>query len=122
MIENRNPSISIVQGFINDVINDSQPEPIKIDKIIVEVARTYNVSESAMLSNRKTAPLVLARQVAMYIARETTDMSYKQIGESFGKDHTTVLYNVKKIENFLIDKPREKEMVEDIIKNLKSAT
>ncbi|HCH28597.1 MAG TPA: chromosomal replication initiator protein DnaA [Ruminococcaceae bacterium] len=121
-IENRNPSISIVQGFISDVINNSQPEPIKIDKIIVEVARTYNVSESAMLSNRKTAPLVLARQVAMYIARETTDMSYKQIGESFGKDHTTVLYNVKKIENFLMDKPREKEMVEDIIKNLKSTT
>ena len=121
-IQNKNPSISIVQGFINDVINDSQPEPIKIDRIILEVSRTYNVSESAILSNRKTSSLVLARQVAMYIARETTDMSFKQIGESFGKDHSTVLYNVKKIENFLKDKPREKEMVEDIIKNLKSTT
>ncbi|MCQ2451151.1 MAG: chromosomal replication initiator protein DnaA [Clostridia bacterium] len=118
--EQKKPNISVVQGFIKDVINETQPEPIKIDKIILEVARTYNVSESAILSNRKTASLVLARQVAMYIARETTSMSYNQIGESFGKDHTTVLYNVRKIEDFLKDKPREREMVEDIIKNLKS--
>jgi len=119
-IQNKTPNISIVQGFIKDVINDSQPEPIKIEKIIAEVSHTYNVSERDILSNRKTAPLVLARQVAMYIARETTEMSYKAIGESFGKDHSTVLYNVNKIEEFLKDKPYEKELVEDIIKNLKS--
>ncbi len=121
-IQNKNPNISIVQGFIKDVINDSLPEPIKIDKIISEVARTYNVSENDILSNRRTASLVLARQVAMYIARETTEMSYKQIGENFGKDHSTVLYNVNKIEEFLKDKPYEKELVDDIIKNLKSNT
>jgi len=119
-IQNKIPTISVVQGFIRDVINDTQPEPIKIDKIISEVARTYNVSESDILSNRRTANLVLARQVAMYIARETTDLSFKAIGESFGKDHTTVLYNVNKIEEFLKDKPYQKELVDDLIKNLKS--
>ena len=56
----------------------------------------------------------------MYIARETTDLSYKSIGESFGKDHTTVLYNVGKIEEFLKDKPYQKELVDDIIKNLRA--
>ena len=119
-IQNKVPSMSVVQGFIRDVINDTQPEPIKIEKIISEVARTYNVSESDILSNRRTADLVLARQVAMYISRETTDLSYKAIGESFGKDHTTVLYNVKQIEKFLSDKPYQKELVDDLIKNLKS--
>ena len=68
----------------------------------------------------KAAALALARQVAMYIARETTNLSYKAIGESFGKDHTTVLHNVRCIENFLRDKPYQKELVDDIIKNLKS--
>ncbi|MBQ3817135.1 MAG: chromosomal replication initiator protein DnaA [Clostridia bacterium] len=121
-IQNRNPNISIVQGFIRDVINDTQPEPIKIEKIISEVAKTYNVSENDILSKRKTASLVLARQVAMYIARETTELSYKAIGESFGKDHTTVLYNVNRIEEFLKDKPYEKDLVEDIIKNLKETS
>ena len=120
-IDKRVPNIAAVQGFIRDIINDDKPQPIKIEKIISEVARTYNVSESDILSNRKTAPLALARQVAMYIARETTELSFKMIGESFGKDHSTVLYNVNRIEEFLKDKPYEKELVDDIIKNLRSS-
>ena len=119
-IQKKVPTLSIVQTFIRDVITDTKPEPIKIEKIIAEVARTYNVSESDILSNRRTASLVLARQVAMYIARETTDLSFKTIGENFGKDHSTVLYNVNRVETFLKDKPYEKELVDDIIKNLKS--
>lgn len=120
-IQNKIPTLAVVQAFIRDIINDTQPEPIKIEKIIAEVAKTYNVSESDILSNRRTSALALARQVAMYIARETTNLSYKAIGESFGKDHTTVLYNVNRIENFLKDKPYEKELVDDIIKNLTSS-
>lgn len=118
MIQNRKPTISVVQGFIRDVINDSQPAPIKIERIVSEVAHTYNVTENDILSNRRTAALALARQVAMYITRETTDLSYKAIGEYFGKDHTTVLHNVAKIETFLRDKPYEKALVNDIIKNI----
>ena len=117
-IQNKIPTLAVIQGFIRDIINDAQPEPVKIEKIIAEVAKTYNVSESDILSNRRTSSLALARQVAMYIARETTNLSYKAIGESFGKDHTTVLYNVNHIENFLKDKPYERELVKDIIKNL----
>ena len=43
------------------------------------------------------------------------------LGECFGKDHTTVLYNVKKIEEFLKDKPYEKEMIENMIRNLQAS-
>lgn len=118
-LQGKVPNITVVQAFIRDIISDDKPEPIKIESIIMEVARTYNVSEADILSNRRTASLALARQVAMYIARETTDLSYKMIGASFGKDHTTVLYNVNRIEEFLKDKPYQKELVEDIIKNLR---
>ena len=117
-IDKKIPTITTVQGFIRDIINDDKPEPIKIEKIIAEVARTYNVLESDIISNRKTANLALARQVAMYIARETTELSFKAIGEAFGKDHSTVLYNVGRIESFLKERPYEKELVDDIIKNL----
>ncbi len=119
-IQKRVPTISAVQTIIKDIISDTKPEPIKVEKIISEVAHTFNVSESDILSNRRTADLVLARQVAMYISRETTDLSYKSIGESFGKDHTTVLYNVNKIEEFLKERPYQKELVEDLINNLRS--
>ncbi len=121
-IENKKPNISIVQGFIKDIINDSESAPISVEKIISEVARSYNVSENDILSNRRTASLVLARKVAMYITREITQLSYKAMGEAFGKDHSSVLYSVQSIEKFLQDKPYEKELIEDIIKNLKSST
>ena len=121
-IQGKTPSLSVVQTIVRDVIVDNKPEPIKVENIIDEVAKTYNVSVSDILSNRRTASLALARQVAMYIARETTDLSFKQIGEHFGKDHTTVLYNVNKIDTFLKDKPYQKELVEDIIKNLRESS
>ena len=118
-LENKQPTLPVLKTFIRDVINDSQPEPIKIEKIIEEVARTYRVSESDILSKRKTAQLVFARQVAMYIARETTELSYQAIGESFGKNHATVLYTVKKLEEMFKEKPYEKAVVDEIISNIK---
>lgn len=118
-IQKKVPSLAIAQNFIKDVIVDTKPEPISVEKIIAEVAKSYNLSENDIVSNRKTAKLALARQVAMYIARQTTELSYKSIGEKFGRDHTTVLYNCNRVEDFLKDKPYEKELVDDIIKNLK---
>lgn len=117
-IQKKTPSIAIAQNFIKDVIVDTKPEPISVEKIIAEVSKSYGLSENDIISNRKTAKLALARQVAMYIARQTTELSYKAIGEKFGRDHTTVLYNCNRVEEFLKDKPYEKELVDDIIKNL----
>lgn len=119
-IQNHTPTISVVQGIIREVVNDTKPEPIKIEKIVAEVARTYDVSEKDIVSRRKTAELAKARQIAMYIAKETTELGYKPIGEAFGKDHTTVLYAVKKMETFLKENQHEKEIIDDIIKNLKN--
>ena len=120
LMENKTPSLLVLNNFIRDVISDTMPEPIKIEQIIEEVSRTYCVSENEILSARKTKELALARQIAMYIAKETTELSYKAIGEAFGRDHATVLHNVKKADEFLAERPHEKEIVEEIIRNLKS--
>lgn len=119
-VDNKTPSINVLNNIIRDVITDTKPEPIKIERIIEEVARSYRVSESDILSTRRSAQIALARQIAMYIARETTELSYQVIGESFGKDHSTVLYNVSKVEEFIKEKPYEKEVIDEIIRNLKS--
>ena len=119
-LQNKTPTISVVQSLIRDIMNDTTPEPIKIEEIVSEVSKTFSVSERDIISKRKTAAVAFARQVAMYIARETTELSYKAIGDSFGKDHTTVLHNVQKIENHLNGNPFDKELVENIIKNLKN--
>ncbi len=117
-LQGKTPTISVVQSLIRDILNDTTPEPVKIEEIISEVSKTFSVSEKDIISKRKTAQVAFARQVAMYIARETTELSYKAIGDSFGKDHTTVLHNVQKIENHLSGNPFDKELVENIIKNL----
>ncbi len=120
LMDQKQLSLSVVQGFIKEVVSDTRPEPIKIEQIITEVARTYNVSEGDILSTRRTADLVKARQVAMYIARETTELPYSSIGEAFGKNHTTVLYTEKKVKEMMKENSYEKTVIEDIIKNLKS--
>lgn len=114
------PTLMTVQSIVKEVVSDTMPEPIKMDKIISEVARTYDVSETDIISRHKTSELAKARQIAMYIARETTELSYKMIGEAFGRDHTTVLFSVKKIEDLLKVSPYDREIIEDIIKNLKN--
>ncbi|MBR6693481.1 MAG: chromosomal replication initiator protein DnaA [Clostridia bacterium] len=119
MFQKKSPTIPIVQGFIRDIVNDPKKEPIKIEQIISEVARNYSIQETDILSHRRTAVIAYARQISMYIAKETTELSYKAIGESFGKDHTTVLYACREIEKKIKQDPFEKEIIEEIIKNIK---
>jgi len=66
------------------------------------VARQYNVSRADLLSSRRTANVVRPRQVAMYLAKQLTLRSLPEIGRRFGgRDHTTVLHAVRKIENLV---------------------
>ena len=71
---------------------------IPIEKIQAEVGKFYNVSVNEMKGTRRVQNIVLARQVAMYLAREMTDNSLPRIGREFGgKDHTTVMHAYEKI-------------------------
>ena len=75
----------------------SRKEP-KIAKIIATVCRYYDISLSDVMSNRRTGPIVLPRQVAMYLAKTMTRRSLPEIGLRMGRDHTTVLHALRKIE------------------------
>jgi hypothetical protein len=73
--------------------------PIKIDDIQRESSRLYGVSRVDLLSARRTANVVRPRQVAMYLAKTLTLRSLPEIGLRFGgRDHTTVLHAVRKME------------------------
>lgn len=118
-LEQKLPSIPVINTIIRDIINDTRSEPIKIERIIEEIARTYHVSAYEILSSRRTSQIVTARQTAMFVAKEITDLSYQAIGESFGKDHTTVLHSVRNVERKIKENSYEKEVIEEIIHNLK---
>ncbi|MBQ7288823.1 MAG: chromosomal replication initiator protein DnaA [Clostridia bacterium] len=117
-IQKREPSISAVQGLIKDIINDSKSKPVTIERIVEEVSRTLMVSVEDIMSPRRSADILYARQVAIYIAKEVTQLSFLSIGKAFNLHHTTIIHSVSKIEPILKNDKSKRYVVEEIIKNL----
>jgi chromosomal replication initiator protein len=92
-------TMDMAERAVRDLIRPQEPKRVKIEDIQRVVARQYNVSRSDLLSSRRTANVVRPRQVAMYLAKTLTLRSLPEIGRRFGgRDHTTVLHAVRKIE------------------------
>lgn len=90
---------------------------IPIEDIQRQVGKFYGVTVKEIKATKRTQDIVLARQVAMYLAREMTDNSLPKIGKEFGgRDHSTVLHAYNKIKNMLAQDPNLKIEV-DSIKN-----
>ena len=93
---------------------------IPIEKIQTEVGKFYNVSVNEMKGSRRVQNIVLARQVAMYLAREMTDNSLPRIGREFGgKDHTTVMHAYEKIKGMIEIEDNLRLEIQTIKKKLK---
>jgi chromosomal replication initiator protein len=92
-------SIDWVKEVLGNVYSAGEPKRVRIEDIQRIVARHYNVSKIELLSNRRTRTIVKPRQIAMYLAKVMTPRSLPEIGRRFGgRDHTTVLHAVRKIE------------------------
>jgi len=95
-------TMELAEREVRDLIRPQDPRKVKIEEIQRIVARHYNVSRSDLLSSRRTANVVRPRQVAMYLAKTLTLRSLPEIGRRFGgRDHTTVLHAVRKIEHLV---------------------
>ncbi len=92
-------TMETAESAIRDLVKNREPKRIKIEDIQKLVASRYNVSRSDILSERRTAAVVKPRQIAMYLSKVLTLRSLPEIGRRFGgRDHTTVLHAVRKIE------------------------
>jgi chromosomal replication initiator protein len=95
-------TMEMAEREVRDLIRPQEPKRVKIEDIQRIVARQYNVSRADLLSSRRTANIVRPRQVAMYLAKTLTLRSLPEIGRRFGgRDHTTVLHAVRKIEHLV---------------------
>ncbi|WP_217575402.1 chromosomal replication initiator protein DnaA [Mesorhizobium sp. GbtcB19] len=96
------PQITIdrIDEILGHIYRSGEPKRVRIEDIQRIVARHYNVSKTELLSNRRTRTIVKPRQVAMYLSKVMTPRSLPEIGRRFGgRDHTTVLHAVRKIED-----------------------
>ncbi|WP_245410904.1 chromosomal replication initiator protein DnaA [Microvirga flavescens] len=95
-------TLETAEAAIRDLVRNREPKRVKIEDIQKLVASRYNVSRSDILSERRTAAVVRPRQIAMYLSKVLTLRSLPEIGRRFGgRDHTTVLHAVRKIEKAL---------------------
>lgn len=113
-------TISMAQSVIKDILTDSQPIPVTVENIITEVANTYNVTSDDIRSTKRNQQITAARKVAIYCIREITNLSQDAIGKELGgRDHSTITYSLTTFESALKKDAHLKEIVDDIIKNIR---
>ena len=113
-------NIDMAKEVLKNIIKPKE-ELISIDTIQKVVANAFNIKISDLKMKRKYKGLVIPRQVAMYLSRKLTDASLLEIGDKFGgKDHSTVLHSVKKVEEKISKEPSFKETVENLKSRIKS--
>ena len=111
-LTNARLTVEAAEDAIRDLVRAREPKRVKIEDIQKKVADHYRVSRADILSARRTAVVVRPRQVAMYLSKMLTLRSLPEIGRRFGgRDHTTVLHAVRKIEGLAA---QESALSEDI--------
>ena len=100
-LNRRDIDLATAERVLKDMVSPDEPVPLGPEMIIRTTATAFGFSVEDVLSSSRKQPLVLCRQVAMYLCRELTDLSLPKIGESFNRDHTTVLHSVEKVKRIL---------------------
>ena len=117
-------SSNITMGMVQDVLNQmnlTQHHQVSIADIIKLVAHDYNLTIADLKGPRRQRNITLPRQIAMLLARELTECSLPQIGKAFGgRDHTTVINSLKRMELFSRTKPELTDRVDRLRKELTS--
>ncbi len=105
--------IDQIERMLGHLVQSGESRKVRVEDIQKVVARHYEVSRTDLLSNRRTRIIVRPRQIAMYLAKTLTLRSLPEIGRRFGgRDHTTVLHAVRKIEALLAEDTKLAQEIE----------
>lgn len=118
-INDHEPTISLAQSVIKVVMEDTEPLPVTINRIVDEVSRTTGISVEDIYSELRKANISHARKITFYVVRKVTNMSYEDIGAEFKKHHSTVMYNINQIEEEIEKNSKLARQINDIIFNVK---
>lgn len=119
-LNNQPPTIAFAQCVIKDILVDSQPLPVTIQRIVEEVSRTTGIAVEDIYGKLQKANISHARKITFYVIRKITNMSYEAIGEEFNKHHSTVMYNINEIEKEMEQDSKLERQINNIINNIKS--
>lgn len=111
--------INLAEHVLKDILPDQKPKKITISDILQEVGRHFSLKVEDFKAKKRTKDLAFARQVAMYLCSELTDLSLSKIGEEFGgRDHTTVIHARDKIAQDMAKDPQLSMLIDSLKKKL----
>jgi chromosomal replication initiator protein len=97
-------TVPLAEKTLGDLIRSREARRVRIEDILRMVSRHYKVPRNELLSARRSRDVVRPRQIAMFLAKALTSRSLPEIGRRFGgRDHTTVLHSVRKVEQMIKD-------------------
>ncbi|MFC4603821.1 chromosomal replication initiator protein DnaA [Rhodococcus kronopolitis] len=111
--------LTLAEVVLRDLMPDSATLEINAATIMAATAEYFNTSIEELCSPGKTRPIAQARQMAMYLCRELTDLSLPKIGQTFGRDHTTVMYADKKIRKEMTERRKVYDQVQELTARIK---
>lgn len=121
LLNNEKISVKMAHEVIAELQSEDVAVEITLDTIVEEVARTFNVTPEEIKSSNRRANLSKARQIAIYLVKDITNMSMEQIGNEFnGRHHSTIVYTCQQVEKNMEFDPKVKETILDIKKNLQN--
>jgi len=114
-------TVELAQHLLADILREAQTRPRTDEELLSEIAVILGFEVSALKGKSRQRPLVTARQIAMYVFRDLTDLSYPGIARIFGgRDHTTVIHAVEKIQRLMSERKQIYDQVTDLLQRLKS--
>ena len=114
--------ISLAQKLLVDLLTRTAPKTRTSEQLLIEISDHLGFDVEAMKGKSRQRPLVLARQTAMYVFRELTDLSYPAIARLFGgRDHTTVIHAVDKTKRMMSERKQVFEQVTELVQKFKTS-
>ena len=115
-------TIDLCQRVLGDLLTSKQPRQITPKMILDETSDMFGFPVEEIIGASRRRPLVTARQVAMYVFREVTELSYPAIAREFGgRDHTTVIHAVDKIGNLMAERRQIYDQVTELTTRIKNS-
>lgn len=112
--------LSLAERVLQDLLPGHESKAVDANKILSTAAAAYGFSVEELKSPSRKQPLVMSRQVAMYLCRELTDLSLPRIGELFGgRDHTTVIHSIEKVGRVMQTDREVYDQVSDLLQSLR---
>ena len=122
-LTNQDITVHLAAEALKDIIPSNRPKVITIQDIQQKVGEFYGLKVEDFKARKRTKAVALPRQVAMYLARELTDLSLPKIGEAFGgRDHTTVIHAHEKISESIAKDQELNKIVRTIAEKIKNPT